>query len=98
MTILVLLTETVFAVFSSQILKMPTYVVEILYNEKDSLDHVLRFCKDNRLSIVNLKIHTLDDPDEATYSAEVTLRGTMPRDELILQAQQMPGIVSVTGV
>ena len=100
-TALVLLAETWFAVLGGHIAKDPQYVLEILYNEKTSLDNVLRFCKDNRMSIVNLRIKTLEDSFDARedavdakYAAEVSLRGTTSCDTLLSQIQQMQGIVS----
>ena len=94
-TALVLLTETLMARVSSGIQAAPEYAVELLYNEKTSLDHVLRFCKDNRMSITNLKIQTVDDDGDAKYAAEVSLRGTMKQDALLDKVRQMPGIVAV---
>ena len=38
----------------------PEYTMEVYYNEKNNLDQVLRYCKDSRMTIVNLKIHILD--------------------------------------
>ena len=92
-TALVLLTETYFAVLSGKIQKNPTYAVEFMYNDKDSLDEVLRFCKDNRLAIVNLQIQTLTDGD-AKYAADVTLRGTYKCSELLKHVHLMPGITA----
>ena len=92
-TALVLLTETWLARLSSGIQGAPEYAVELLYNEKTSLDHVLRYCKDSRMAIVNLKIHSLDD-GEAQYAAEISLRGNVRCDALLSKVHQMPGVVS----
>ena len=96
-TVLVLLTETVIGKLGRLIHESPQYVVEILYNEKNSLDDVLRFCKDNRMSIVNLKIQTIEE-DDVKYAAEVTLRGSMACSDLLKQVHGMPGIVSAVGL
>lgn len=93
-TVLVLVTETWMGRLGSGIHQLPEFTVELLYNEKTSLDHVLRLCKDNRMSIVNLKIHTLEDNDEAQYAAAVSLRGNLKSDALLDKVHQMPGIVS----
>ncbi len=93
-TALVLLAETWFAVLGGKITKDPEYALEILYNEKTSLDNVLRFCKDNRMAITNLRIKTLEDSEEAKYAAEVSMRGNSPRESLLSQIQKMPGVVS----
>lgn len=97
-TILVLVAEIYFAKVGSRIRLTPRYVVELLYNEKNALDHVLRFCKDHRMSIINLQIRSLDGDSEAKYAAEVTLRGGMTCGELTERIHAMPGIVSVVGM
>ena len=96
-TALILLCETAFGKVASKIREDPQFLVEILYNEKNSLDSVLRFCKDERMSIVNLKIHTLED-DEADYAAQVTLRGNLSQAEALKRIRVMPGIVAVVGI
>jgi putative Mg2+ transporter-C (MgtC) family protein len=93
-TILVLLVETLFAKLASKVTTNPEFAVEVVYNQKDSLDAVLRFCKDRRLSIVNLKIHTKDDETGALYSSGITLRGSASPEETIHRIRSMDGIVS----
>jgi len=97
-TALVLLAETWVARLGGVIQHTPEYAVELLYNEKHSLDQVLRFCKDNRMAIVNLKIQTPEGASEARYIAEVSLRGIMRQDTLVARIQQMPGILSAMGL
>jgi len=97
-TILVLLTETVFAAIGEGIQKRPMYAVELLYTDKDSLDEVLRFFKDKRMAIVNLHIQSLEEHENASYSAEVTLRGGIKAQDLLIQVQQMSGIVSASEI
>lgn len=64
-----------------------------------ALDHVLRFCKDNRLAITNLRIQTVeDDASGAKYAAEVSLRGAMRQEALLQRVRQMPGIVGAMGL
>ena len=99
-TALVLLAETWVGRLGSAIIQpSPEYAVELLYDEKNCLDHVLRFFKDNRMAIVNLKIQSLSDSTaEARYSAEVSLRGDMSQEDLLAKVQQMSGIVSAIGL
>ena len=52
--------ETVFNSIGQRIRHTPEYTMEVYYNEKNNLDQVLRYCKDSRMTIVNLKIHILD--------------------------------------
>ena len=93
-TMMVLLAETVFGTLGLHIRHQPDFQVEILYNEKNSLDSVLRYCKDNRLDIVNLRIRSNDSDARASYTAEVRLRGMVKAEHLIDHVHQMPGIVS----
>ncbi len=97
-TVLVLVVETWFGKLGSGIQHCPEYTVELLYNDKTSLDQVLRFCKDSRMAIVNLKIHALEDGADANYAAEVFLRGVVERDILLDRVRQMPGIVLAIGL
>ena len=97
-TAMVLLAETWLARLGSTIQHTPQYAVELMYNEKNSLDHVLRFCKDSRMAIVNLTIHTAEGPSEAEYIARISLRGKMRQDALVARIQQMPGIMSAMGL
>lgn len=97
-TVLVLAAETWFIRLGAGIRHSPEYAVELLYNEKDSLDQVLRYCKDNRMAITNLKIHSSENDSEARYAAKVSLRGGIAQGELVERVQQMPGIVSVIGL
>ena len=90
-TLLVLLTETWFAMLTSHIQKWPEYILRVHYNEKDSLDQVLRHCKDRKMSITNLQIHSITH-DNSRYSADIMLRGSLKADVLALQIGRMPGI------
>ena len=91
-TALVLLTETWFARLGAAIQQRPEYSIELLYNEKNALDHVLRLCKDNRMAITNLKIQKLSDSADAQYSAQVELRGAMRSEVLIAPIRTSPGV------
>ena len=94
-TILVLLAETVFFDVGQKIKHQPEYTLEVHYNSKTSLDNVLRYCKDNGMSIINLKIHSSDDASaETRYTAVISLRGTAEAEVLSNHVIQMPGIVS----
>ena len=94
-TILVLLAETVFFDVGRKIKHQPEYTLEVHYNSKTSLDNMLRYCKDNGMSIINLKIHSSDDASaETRYTAVISLRGTAEAEVLSNHVIQMPGIVS----
>lgn len=96
--VLVLLAETVFNSIGQRIHHTPEYIVEIFYNEKTCLDQVLRYCKDSRMAIVNLKIHTLDGKGPSLYAAEVKVRGNTRPDPLTEHISHMAGIVSVAAL
>ncbi len=97
-TALVLFTETVLERLSRSIKPSPEYGVELLYNEKTSLDRVLRHCKDSSMAIVNLRIHTLDEGEEAHYAAEISLRGSVKCEALLDRNHQIPGVVSAVAL
>ena len=96
--VLVLLAETVFDTLGHKIHHTPEYTLEIYYNEKTCLDEVLRYCKDSRMAIVNLKIHTLDGKGPSLYAAEVKVRGGTRPDPLTEHISQMAGVVSVAAL
>ena len=95
--VLVLLAETVFDSLGRMIRHTPDYTLEIHYNEKNCLDEVLRYCKDSRMAIVNLKIHTLEGQD-TLYAAEVKVRGNTQPEPLTEHISQMAGVVSVAAL
>ena len=97
-TLLILLTETYLGRLSDKIQKNPEYSIELHYSDKNALDHVLRFCKDSKMSITSLHIHTLNEEESPRYAARVSLRGSMREDALLAQIEKMPGIGFVTGL
>ncbi len=97
-TALVLSAETWMTRISARIQTSPEYVVEILYNEKNSLDQVLRHCKDKHMSIVNLKIQSQSRESSANYAAVVTLRGAVKSEDMLYAIHHMPGIVSAVSL
>ena len=94
-TALVLIAEIVFSRYSIHPKKRAEFAVEILYNEKDSLDAVMRFCKNRHASIKNLQIHS-EDSETAKYTAILRIRDYEKKDQLISEISVMPGIVSAT--
>ncbi len=96
--VLVLMAETLFNALGRKIRHTPDYSLEIFYNEKDCLDEVLRYCKDSRMAIVNLKIHTLDGKGPSLYVADVKVRGNTRPDPLTEHISHMTGVVSVAAL
>ncbi|MBR4184682.1 MAG: MgtC/SapB family protein [Clostridia bacterium] len=92
-TVLVLLTETLLTSLSSRIQKRPLAIFRVYYREKTSLDQVLRTCKDEKMTIVNLRIRLVSGEEEQKkYRADVTLCGTAKTDVLLSKIEHMPGI------
>ena len=96
-TVLVLLTEATLAKLGARIRPDPQFALELLYNDKDALNAMMRYCKDKHMSIRGLQIHTLEDEGAAyaAYAATVKLAGNLKAAELVEQLSKMPGIVSV---
>ena len=96
---LVLVAETVFGVIGNRIKHAPEYSLEICYEDKLCLDNVLRYCKDNRMTIVRIKIHTLNEGKKHTrYAAEVRLRGAIHPEKMADTISQMKGIASAVNL
>ena len=93
-TALVLISETLLGKLGSHIQLSPEYTVELLYNDKNALDRVLRCCKDSGMAIINLQIHSMDDLEAADYAAEIRLRGSKKANDLVADIQNMSGVVS----
>ena len=93
---MVLITESLLSLLNSRIHHHPEYTVELSYREKTYLDDVLRLCKNHRMAITNLRIHTMDSAgkDLPKYTAEVEMRGNTDSKVLLELIQEMPGVVS----
>ena len=94
-TMLVLITQTYIHDFDKKIKQDPQFDLEILYNEKTSLDQVMRFCEDQHAFIKQLQIHELNS-SSANYSAALKLQTAADKDMLIAKMGMMPGIISIT--
>ena len=94
-TALVLTAQTIFPKLSLQDQFRTHFSLEILYDRKDSLDNVMRFCKDQRAYIRNLRIRA-DSDGPAKYTAILELQAGNERKKaaLIDQIRIMPGIIS----
>ncbi|MBR6186756.1 MAG: MgtC/SapB family protein [Clostridia bacterium] len=97
--VLVLLAETWFARLGEHIEHHPAFTVELAYDEKTSLDNVLRLCKNKHMAISSLRIHSLEDMEDedadARYTVNITLRGSMNQGELLKLIRLMPGVISI---
>lgn len=97
-TALILISETLLGRLTSHLHRRPEYTIEVLYDDKTSLDQVLRYCKDRGMDITSLQIHSLDANPNADYAAEISLRGSERPAALVSQIQVMPGVVSAIDI
>ena len=94
-TIIILLTETILRNFANNISQLTEINVLVSYNDRNDLDNVLRYLKDQSISITNLHI-TNDPNDGSTHNATISIRlhGENDLDELTNSIGNMVGIVS----
>ena len=94
--ILILTIEILFNRIRSNIRYSPEFRVAVSYYHKEDLDMVLRFCKDNPLSLCNLKITGSNNGAVPVYSALITMKATGRLDtrKLVETVNQMDGIIS----
>ena len=94
-TALVLTAEIIFPKLRLRNQLLFGFSLEILYDEKDSLDRVMRFCKDQHAYVRNLRIRA-DSGGSAKYTAILELQAfdEKKKDTLIDQIRIMPGIIS----
>lgn len=95
-TVLVVLTESLFAHVGLRIKHPPNFKVILDYNHKESLDHVQRFCKDHNVAVTGLQITSNTEPSQTGYSALISLRAHSNIDPDILTAniRAIPGVES----
>ena len=75
---------------------MKNFCIIVTYHKRRNLDGVLRFCKDQNMTITNLKVSGTEDSEEPVYSATITLRAAPNVDVPILlkQIRNMEGVIS----
>ncbi len=93
-TALVVLTETVLGKLKGPDKGRPEFDVMIEYKDKDSLDRVLRMCKDNQMQVENIRIKKAENDDEGIYNAFVTLRGYRKSMEIVNMIAAIEGIIA----
>ena len=98
-TVLVYFTESGLAKLGLTGIRRTEFELEILYDRKDSLDQVMRYCKDQHVAIKSLQIHGLAD-EPAKFSAILDLQhnrriSDQSKNVLIDRIRLMPGITEV---
>ena len=96
-TLLVLLTETLFSMLNGRIRRTPEFSITLHYHHKPALDQVMRTCKDNRISITNLRVVSGNDANQSDYAAVLSLRPRLKinRDLLLTRIRNIHGVVDV---
>ena len=94
--VLVLLIETDQSHFRNGIRQMTDYRIVVTYHARRNLDAVLRFCKDQNMTITNLKVDRSEDSEKPVYTATITLRSAPNTDfpVLLKQIRNMEGVIS----
>lgn len=95
-TVLVLLTEIVFPRVSAGIPHMPEFELALRYQHKMALDQVMRYCKDKRLAITDLRVRGAGEGENTVYTARIHLRPrkVIDRNTLLDHIRTMPEILS----
>ena len=76
---MVLLAETLFSYLGSKITHNEAFKILLEYNNKNALNDVMRYCKNNRMVISNLEVTGKRDSTMSIYSVVLTVR---PRDKV----------------
>ena len=94
-TMMILLVETYFTSLRSRIQLTPEFEIALSYHHRTDLDNVMRYCKDQRTYVRNLRIRA-DGDGPARYTAILELQADNERKKaaLIDQIRIMPGIIS----
>ena len=83
-TVLILVTEICFPSLSERIPHNPAFELSLRYKHKMALDQVLRYCKDRRLSITDLRVTSNEADQGSAYAASISLRARRPVDRMTL--------------
>ena len=94
---LILLSETVFSKLGSKIAHNEAFQILLQYNDKNALNDVMRYCKDNRMVISNLAATGKRDETHSVYSVILTVRPRekVDHDKIIQHINDIPGIIAV---
>ena len=72
-TIMILLVQTIVSGWGRKIIMAPELQMEVSYNQKSALDHVLRYSKDHNLAIRGLQINQSPE-NKKVYIAHISAR------------------------
>ena len=96
-TALVLLTETLFSVIGTRIKYTPEFLISLHYHHKPALDQVMRYCKNHRVAITNLRVVSAGEADNPEYTAILSLRPNfhINRDLMMEHIRNIHGVLDV---
>ena len=92
----VVLIATVITNLGSNIKRSSSFSIDLHYDNKSTLTHIMRYCKDHSFAITNLQITGVEGNSEE-YSAMMSLRqdSGMDFDVLLDNIRTITGVVSV---
>lgn len=95
-TFVVLLAQILFSYAEQYIRTTPEFEITVRYQDRGALDEAMRYCKDHRLAILNLRVKG----ETNDYKAELTLLPKLRIDEARLfdHIRQIPGITDINKV
>lgn len=97
-TVLVLVTETLFSIVGLRIKTTPQFDITLNYHQKPALDQVMRYCKNQKIAIANLRVVSKNvRSDRPIYTAVLSLRpsGNLNRDLLLTKIRTFDGVLNV---
>lgn len=96
-TVLVLATETLFSILAQHIKRTPEFKIALHYQQKPALDQVMRYCKDQKVAITNLRVVSSSDAENPDYAALLSLRPAfhVNRDLLLTHIRNIHGVLEV---
>ena len=96
-TLLVLVTETLFSLLAQRIRRTPEFKITLHYRQKPALDQVMRYCKDKRVAITNLRVVSGGTAEKPDYAAMLNLRPSfrVNRDLLLAHVRNINGVLEV---
>ena len=94
-TVLILIIETYMNNIREKIIAPQEFGIILRYSRREDLDDVLRFCKDQGITITSLQIGR-SDTDPAVYTARIDLKadGGSDPQEIIQDIRKTEGIIS----
>lgn len=96
-TALILFTETIIAQAATHIKTTPEFRITLHYRHKPALDQVMRYCKDQRVAITDLRVISRSDNEHPNYVAVLSLRPSrrLNRELLLTHIRNVHGVQEV---